>query len=337
MEHKQKINVFIIVIIFAVLTLLNGMFINPNVIKVRKETYKDQSVNQDLNNLTVLFFSDVYFGSNITETKFDKLIEKINLMDADIVLFGGDLVSPNHEISEEDKSYLSASLKSITANYGKYAVLGDYDNLDTNTKTIHSILSDANFEILDNNNAKVKVKDSYLNIVGVNNLINANPNIETSFKDIKPEDFTIMITHTSDIAKSLESNSPKILLAGHSLGGSVYIPFLTNQILNDGSRIYAHGSHKLNNILIDTSNGITSPYNFRLFADPEIVIYKLKTTEAIVKEDIEDVKPEVDKTEDEDNKPVQDDETEDNTQDESIDDETEDDTLEDEDNSSDYE
>ena len=68
------------------------------------------------------------------------------------------------------------------------------------------------------------------------------------------------------------------MLSGHSLGGQVYIPLINLFYRPEGAINYYHGKYNNGNTILDITNGIgTINKNIRLFADAEIVTYKLKS------------------------------------------------------------
>ena len=267
-------SLFIVIIGF----ILNIFVINPNVIQVRQEKYQSKLVNKDLNDFTILFFSDTFYGTNINAKEFNKLVKQINDYNADLVIFGGDLINRPEQLDEENKAIIEKALASIDTNYGKFAVIGDNDATTSTSRNITTeILNNSGFEVLNNKNTTITVKNSYFNLVGIDPSVNGTVDLDASFKDIDLNKLTIAISHTPDVVDTLGQYKPQIMLAGHSLGGQIYLPLITKQFMYEGCLEHFHGKKLVNDTLLDISNGVASTKSTRLFADAEIVIYKLKT------------------------------------------------------------
>lgn len=267
-KFKRIIISIISIIIFIGLTVYNVKYINPYDFTVRKETIKSSKIDDNTNDLIVAYFSDIHYGTYINEKHLETIKAKINKFKPDIIIFGGDLF--DEAISGGQQSTLSEFLRSLDAKYGKYAVLGDKD--EEYKEQVKSILSDTDFRLLDNANEKIYVNGSYINIVG----LSINYNISNAFDGVNPNNFTICVSHYPDVAALADTSKTDYMLAGHSLNGQVYIPLINLFYRPTGANDYYHGKYKIDNKTLDITGGIgTIKNDIRMFADAEVVIYKL--------------------------------------------------------------
>ncbi len=267
-KTKRILISLISIIIFIALSFYNIKYINPYDFVVREESIKSSKIDDNSNNLIVAYFSDIHYGSYINEEHLEILKTKLNKFKPDIIIFGGDLF--DEAISGGQQSTLSEFLRSLDAKYGKYAVLGDKD--EEYIEQVKSILNDTDFRLLDNSNEKIYVKGSYINLVG----LSINYDISNAFEGVNPNNFTICVSHYPDIAALADTSKTDYILAGHSLNGQVYIPLINLFYRPNGAIDYYHGKYKIDNITLDITGGIgTIKNDIRMFADAEVVIYKL--------------------------------------------------------------
>lgn len=277
MKKKIYIALGIISISIIGLCLFNASR-NSQDLKIKTKIINSEKIDKDIENLTIGFFSDLYIGENCSIEKAKQLTELICDFNPDILLFSGDLFE-NNSISSEQENELIELLSTICPKYGKYAVLGDSDLRNENTRQLSSrILEEANFEIITNKCKTICVDyDSFLNIVGVDSAVLGTPDYDSAFANIKADSYTFVITHCPDTFKMISSFDFDYCLSGHSLGGKVYIPLISYLTSDTGYKNYIHGTIKSNNKTLYITNGVGTPgSNYRLNADPEIVFFTLK-------------------------------------------------------------
>ena len=124
----------------------------------------------------IAFFSDLHIGSIISVSDMCRnLVEQINSLDADLVIFGGDLINIRYdELSPE----LQEILGKVKARDGVVAVLGNHDTgvyvrdttvlpLEENTRLLKERIAQMSWRILDNETEwLVRGKDS-LSLTGI--------------------------------------------------------------------------------------------------------------------------------------------------------------------------
>ena len=259
----------IIVVLIIALTIVNALLINPHTLKIREEKIVINEKDKNLDNLLIAYFSDMHYGHNYLEDDLNNLIQKLNDFKPDIIIFGGDLIQ---DASKDEIDYLKQELSLLSCRYGKYAVLGDEDFINSE---ISDLLIESDFTILNNENISLYINETYLNIVGIEPLVNGNPNIDVAYDGIKENYYTLAVSHCPDILDQIKGTNTNLLLAGHSLGGPIYFPLINHLYRKNGCKNYFHGKYKADNLSLDITNGLgTINKNARLNADAELVLYK---------------------------------------------------------------
>lgn len=105
--------------------LLVGVVHTRKQLTVRSAEIVSERLPQSFDGYRIAFFSDLHIGSLTSAREMcERLVAEINSLDADLVVFGGDLVNARYdELTPE----LSTILRNLKARDGVVAVLGNHD------------------------------------------------------------------------------------------------------------------------------------------------------------------------------------------------------------------
>jgi uncharacterized protein len=284
-DMKIKIVRWLTVILVAMIlltVLIYEMTVwGPRRLTVETVTRTDTLIPDSFEGVKVLYFSDAHYNKFMDKERFSTVVTRINQLDADIVIFGGDLFDhpsveyPTTEIQDE----LIALLSSIRAPLGKYAVFGNHDLESPRTKQmIANVLAAGGFDLLINQNIPIYNKDdSYIRLIGLDSQLLGTPDLTAAYQGVNEGEFVLTISHTPDIIDQLPT-STRWVLAGHSHGGQIRVPIFNELYTVPYARNYVSGEHLVNGIRLNISNGIgTTRWDIRLMADPQIHIYTLSS------------------------------------------------------------
>lgn len=256
-----------------------GTKVSVNTLFIENQKFESDKINDDLDNLKIAFISDIHFNHFMNKERLDKMIQKINNNKPDIILFGGDIFDePDlYPVDDKVKQEVIESLKSLNADLGKFAVLGEEDHKESVTSFISDILFQADFELINNNHLQLtKNNSSSINLIGIDSLIGGTPDIEKSFEDVDTNAYTIVLTHAPDIIGQLPSSGIDLVLAGHSHGGQIALPIIGAVNKVEGATTYSKGEYFINQTHLIVSNGLgTTKNDVRIFADPQCHIIRL--------------------------------------------------------------
>ncbi len=271
---KKILKIFITIIILIILLLLYSRFIGTIGLNTKEYTIKDNNISNDFDGIKIVHFSDIHYKRIITKDRIDKIINEINLINPDIVIFTGDLIDQDSEINEDDITYLKEILSKINAKYGKYSVIGNHD-YSIDIEILRSIYKESNFNLLENSYDIIYGKDNNkLYIGGIST--GAFSDIVLNKMKYDEESYKIIILHEPDYTDEIISLNPNLILGGHSHNGQVNIPYLKKYFVPTGSKKYYDEHYLVNNTNLYISSGIgVSRYNFRLFNHPSINFYRI--------------------------------------------------------------
>lgn len=286
---KDQTKLKLIKALFAFLLLLLFLIIEafsfaPYRLDIEYHTLTSTEIPTSFDNFSICYFSDIHYGTTYNEENIHLLTEKVNLLQPDIILFGGDLMDSITD-SFPDSDYLTEALKDMKAKHGKFAVLGNHDYaLRRRDVDITEVLTEAGFTIIQNSSMRVHNGSSdSIRLVGLDSSLLGYPNVNTAFSEVRASDFTLLLTHTPDNIELCNKSLVDLQLSGHSHGTQIYLPLISSLMLPSGSKTYYRGVYKLDEGgIVYVSNGVgTTKVNARLFANPEIVLYRLKHQEEV--------------------------------------------------------
>jgi hypothetical protein len=121
-QHAKQIIAFAVVGI--VLLIIIGARLNqmsPQIKTLELTIHKKSTLSE----LNIAMISDVHLGTIICNSHFMRIVEKINSLNPDIVLFAGDLV--DEDIEPVIRQNLGETLRQIKSKYGIYGITGNHE------------------------------------------------------------------------------------------------------------------------------------------------------------------------------------------------------------------
>ena len=265
-------------LLLFILTIVYAFTIEPYRLKVHEHTVTtNKDITENYNGLKIVHFSDLHYGSTIMENELKKVVDKINGLEPDIIVFTGDLVERKYTLKDDEVKLLTRELKRLKSNLGKYSVIGNHD--ETN-KYFEQIMTDSDFVYLKNDYDLIyNLDNSPILIYGTDDLTIGKPSMEKlDDESIKDVNYRIILTHEPDyIYEFIYKYDCDLILAGHSHNGQVRLPLIKPIALPYGSKKLYKPYYNINNKDIHISNGIgTSTLKIRFNSVPSINLYRIK-------------------------------------------------------------
>lgn len=271
---KKTLKVLSIIFIIFTLLILYSRYIATTGLVTNEESINNQSIAKDFDGLKIVHFSDLHYKRIITKKRIKELIDEINLINPDIVVFTGDIIDSDSDITDSDIRYLKETLSSINSKYGKYSVLGNHD-YSIKIDIIREIYLDSDFILLENKYDIIYSKNNQKLYIGGISTCEYSDNIINDLT-IDEEIYKILLLHEPDFIDDFTSLNVDLALAGHSHNGQINIPYLKKLFVPINAKKYYDEYYKVNNTEFYISNGLgVSRYNFRLFNTPSINFYRI--------------------------------------------------------------
>ena len=275
---KKKLNIFMkifIIIFIIIISLFIWMhFIETKIITVKDFILTNEKIPKSFNGFTIVHFSDIHFGRTTNENEVNKVIDKINEIKPDIVLFSGDLFDPYINLSDNNINFLKESFKKINANLKKYAIYGDHDI--ENKEKYDEILKESNFELLNGTNQKIYYNGNEpIYISGIGSITKNTPDYSKAFSKEK-DGLQLFLSHEPGVIIDIKNNTD-FIFSGHTLGGLTHIPSIGGIKKQQNSLNYERGKYLEGNTTLIVNNGIgTEDFSLRFLNFPTIYCYRLQ-------------------------------------------------------------
>ena len=272
-----KVVLFLIIILAVAFITLRYIGTSGLIINETSLVYSD--LPEHFHGTKIVQFTDLHYGTTVKTKELKKLVDKINEIKPDIILFTGDLVDRHYSITQKEQEEMKRELNRMNASLGKYAVQGNHDK-----KYFNNIMKDTDFIVLDNNYDLI-YKDEYspILITGLGSSLLKNMDIDKAYSYFEEENaneniFVLSILHEPDsIDTILEQYKVDLAFAGHSHNGQVRLPFTPAIVKVLGAKKYYEKEYDIGDTKLFISGGIgTSKYPFRLFNHPSINLIRLR-------------------------------------------------------------
>jgi predicted MPP superfamily phosphohydrolase len=237
---------------------------------------------------TIAFLSDIHHSFVVPRSYIDHAVGVANSLSPDIVILGGDYVTSGAKYRWLDgRRYIEPcfeSLKNLEAKMGRFAVTGNHDN-NVGLREITAAMSAAGLRNIDNSGVWIEENGQRLRICGVADLRTNTPDVKQALAGATNRDAVILVSHNPDVAgKKIEDDRVGLMLAGHTHGGQVVLPFIGAPFVNlcsDYGQKYRYGLVQGPKCKVFVTCGVgTLPPAFRLNCPPEVVLITLTSPAA---------------------------------------------------------
>ncbi len=224
--------------------------------------------------MTVALVSDIHLGTIIRTSHLEKLVNKLNQIDPEIILFAGDIIDENvnHFIDENmDEWFLR-----LDPPLGKYAVLGNHEYFGGHTDKIVHHLETSNIRVLRDEGLLV---DNLFYLAGREDLLSSRYTgqerrsvkqiLEQTANDQKP---VILMDHQPKTWDEAITNGVWLQLSGHTHRGQFFpFGFITEKLFPEDWGIKEQNGQYL---VVSSGYGTWGP-PVRLGNHPEIVLLQI--------------------------------------------------------------
>lgn len=275
--------------------LAYSYFVEPRELEVRSTELAIFGLDPGLDGLKIVLISDVHGGSNdVTEAKLTEVTALANEQDPDLIVLLGDFVSRDKSAGDRrlkmPMPVVADNMAGLRAKLGVFAVLGNHDG-EYGDELVSAELTRVGIRVLQNEVAVIERNGRPLRILGFKDHLNLNRRWRRTSEDaIKLLESTgdgdlIALEHSPDIMEVITGEkliSPKLrlVLAGHTHGGQVWLPILGRAIIPSSfGQKFAYGHVRENGIDLFVTSGIgTSILPIRFLVPPEIVVLTLRSS-----------------------------------------------------------
>ncbi len=225
--------------------------------------------------------SDIHLDEYTEPFFLERIVSKVNALAPDLVLLTGDFITHGSLAFIAGRHALrrcAEILTDLTAP-ARYACLGNHD-VAFDAPAVINALNAHNTPVLVNQYIPIERSGGRLWICGLDDPATSHPDLDLTVP-AKPDGPVILMAHEPDFADSIIEH-PRgalvdLVLAGHSHGGQIRLPFLGPLILPPFAERYPEGHFRLKQMQLYVNRGIgTVGLPFRLNCPPEITLITLQ-------------------------------------------------------------
>ena len=272
---KIILRIFLLISIIGLAVVCYARYIEPHMLQEKYITIKSDQVTDKAENLKIVVFGDTHFSDYYTTKEFNKVLDAIEKMKPDIVIFSGDLID-HYDIYSEDVSIISEELSEIQATYGKYAIFGNHDYGGGAENEYESIMESGGFTVL--KNEYYAIDELGIAIIGIDDVLigYGDPTIASWGR---PDYFNIVLSHAPDVIDDVQDYNVDLMISGHTHGRQINLKFFDEYILPPYGKKYIHGLYEFSNerksqLYVNSGIGMTK-LPFRFLSPPELTCITL--------------------------------------------------------------
>ncbi len=288
-----KIGILSAGILFS--SLLWGILVGKTKVLLNVIKLKFKNLPQGFDGMKIVQISDIHLGSWERTVKnkefFQELVNKINNLQPDLIVFTGDLVN---NVAEEADYWIDI-LKNLQSKRGKYSILGNHDyglyanwkndeERKANMEHLYLKHKELGFRLLRNSSESITLGNNKIYLVGVENWGNSPfpqyGDYDKASQGIEPDEFKILLSHDPSYwADKIKQKNEELALtlSGHTHGMQFALNFKGKSWSPVQWRYkYWKGLYKENNKYLYVNLGLGFiAYPGRVGALPEVTIFQL--------------------------------------------------------------
>lgn len=296
-RHKWHLGIALCTIVAMVQMV--GVVHTRKALTVRSVEVSSMRLPESFDGYRIAFFSDLHLGSlTSAEEMCRNLVERINSLDADLVLFGGDLVNAHYE---ELRPEISAILRQIEARDGVMAVMGNHDTgvyvkdtitlpIATSTRLVTERIEQMGWRVANDETELLVRGNDTITLTGIGfsrELLEHRHSADVAdeldlrpiFEGVPRDKFNIAVSHMPQLWRKVKAlGYGDLMLSGHVHAMQMKVAFAgwhvspAQLMYEEWSGLYKEDSHHLY-----ITDGVGSVgFHMRIGVPPEITLLTLR-------------------------------------------------------------
>lgn len=219
----------------------------------------------------IVHLSDVHLGWTTSEDLLEQALDQTRQADPDLVVLTGDYLNRGLRFLPQLKSFVARLPRPCIA------VMGNHDHW-AGVDQIQAVLLSEGVQVLRNAHTTVRVGEQELTVVGVDDSSSDHDDVALAFRGVENPDQALVLTHSPGIADRIAKEGGRLILAGHTHGGQIDIPKVTEPLANAMGLKYMAGWYRIGQSWLFVNSGLGSAViqsRVGARAQPEVAIIDL--------------------------------------------------------------
>ena len=219
-ENTKKITAIIVIALAGLIVFLGNL--NKRDITIKNLNFTLSKGNGKFNELNVVMASDLHLSTIDGERLLSKIIDKINSVNPDIVLFGGDIVDDKAVILKDRG--IGESFKKLNPKFGIYSITGNHEYINGVEPSV-KFMEDYGMKVLRD---EYELIDSSFYLVGREDVVmkqftgKARKTLEEIISPFNSDHPKILLDHTPVRLEQAEKNGIDLQFSGHTHHGQIW-------------------------------------------------------------------------------------------------------------------
>ena len=290
-------------------------FIEPNLLFVSRHSIPIPTLPLAMDGLKVLLFSDLHINRYSSPRFLNRIQKTISWLSPDLILFAGDLLSyaalPRYDLAARFFDSLSAPLGVYAClgnhDYSEYSTMNQFGTAVRGDSGGHPIIqglrrlfgmprsslqspidaplplneelmqfyADHNVVVLHNETVHIGSGTNRFNLIGLGDVTSGHFLPSQAYKGCDPRVPVIVFGHNPDSYASLSYFPGDLFLFGHTHGGQINVPLIWEKITPVVDKSLRSGLYCRDGRSVFVTRGVGATFPFRLFAPPQVALFKL--------------------------------------------------------------
>ena len=219
-ENTKKITAIIVIALAGLIVFLGNL--NKRDITIKNLNLTLPKGNGKFNELNVVMASDLHLSTIDGERLLSEIIDKINSVNPDIVLFGGDIVDDKAVILKDRG--IGESFKKLNPKFGIYSITGNHEYINGVEPSV-KFMEDYDMKVLRD---EYELIDSSFYLVGREDVVmkqftgKERKTLEEIISPFNSDHPKILLDHTPIRLEQAEKNGIDLQFSGHTHHGQIW-------------------------------------------------------------------------------------------------------------------
>ena len=213
--------------------LLYGFSLGQSRVDVSETRFALRSLHPELSGLRIAQISDLHIGNGMEGARLDRMVERVNRTEADLVVLTGDIFDFDPRFVEDGAKRLGG----LRGRFGVYAILGNHDRY-VGAETVASALGEhaPAIRLLRDELVRVPTEKPFY-LAGVEDRGEVwfgrglRYDAVEQLAERRPDDGpVVLLVHQPELFPHAASHGFPLVLAGHTHGGQIALPVAGGRI-----------------------------------------------------------------------------------------------------------
>jgi predicted MPP superfamily phosphohydrolase len=265
-----------LLLVLALMFVAYIFLLEPIWIEVTRHEAWFKRLPPEFDGLVIAHLSDLHMTSyGLRERRVLAVLEKAK---PGAIVMTGDLISTGTDRAAVHQ--FLKDLQRLSPPFGLWAVLGNHEHSDTLAKDgdgMRRFFNEAGVSLLVNAAGRIGRGVDTLTFIGVDDPYTGHDRLGDALKGMQRTPFAILLSHSPEIFFQADLARIDLVLAGHTHGGQMRLPWFGALWLPPGSELYESGWFAGGNAKMYVTRGVgTSLLPIRFLSRPEVPLITLK-------------------------------------------------------------